>query len=102
VIKRGLPALEFDAVVAHELTHAWLRIHDASPSSVVEEGVAELTSFWLLGRVGGPRAAALQRRIATNRDHTYGRGFRMAVKAEQRHGWARVAEALLRTGHLPR
>lgn len=102
VIKRGLPALQFDAVVAHELTHAWLRIRDVSLPDVVEEGVAELTSFWFLGYVGGSRAAAIQHQIATNRDHIYGRGFRMAMKAEQRHGWSRVADALLRTGHLPR
>lgn len=102
MIKRGLPALQFEAVVAHELTHAWLRIHDVSPPDTVEEGVAELTSFWFLGRVGEPRAAALQHQIATNRDHIYGRGFRMAMKAEQRHGWSRVADSLLRTGHLPR
>lgn len=101
VIRRGLPALQFDAVVAHELTHAWLRIHDVTPSDVIEEGIAELTAFWFLGRVGGSRAAALQHRIATNNDHTYGRGFRMAMKAEQRHGWPRVADALFRSGCLP-
>ncbi len=101
-IKRGLPALLFDAVVAHELTHAWLRVHDVKPARVVEEGVAELTAYWLLGRTGGRFAAALQHQIATNRNRTYGGGFRLARQAERRHGWPLVADALLRTAALPR
>jgi hypothetical protein len=101
-VKRGLPDLLFVAVVAHELAHAWLRSCDVKPSIVVEEGVAELTAFWLLGRVAGQHAAALQHRIATNRDRTYGRGFRMAMNAERRHGWPRVADTLIRTAALPR
>lgn len=101
-IKRGLPALLFDAVVAHELTHVWFRDHDVRPAAVVEEGVAELTAFWVLGRIGGQRAEALQHQIAINRDRTYGGGFRLARQAERRHGWPHVADALLRTAGLPR
>lgn len=102
VIKRGLPTLLFDAVVAHELTHAWLRSHNVKPTNVVEEGVAELTAYWLLGRIGGHHAAALQHQIATNRDRTYGGGFRLVRQAELQHGWPRIAHALVRTATLPR
>jgi hypothetical protein len=101
-IKRGLPALLFDAVMAHELTHVWFRVHGVRPRDVVEEGVAELTAHWLLGLMPSPHARAMRHRIAVNPDRTYGGGFRKAFGAERRHGWPALAEAVLTTGNLPR
>jgi hypothetical protein len=102
VVKRDLPGLLFDAVVAHELTHVWFRVHGVEPAPIVNEGVAELTAYWMLTQAASPHAAAMASQIANNRDRLYGRGFRLAHGAERRHGWSAVAAALLATGQLPR
>lgn len=101
LIKAGLPAIQFDAVVSHELSHAWLELHDVSPTTIVNEGLAEMAAYWTLGRIGGPVAAALQHLIAHNPDPTYGGGYRRVREAERRLGWSVVSAAILRTGRLP-
>lgn len=100
-LKRGLPAIQFASVVAHELAHAWLWENEVRPSRQVDEGIAELCAFWTLGRMGGATAAALQARIAGNRDPVYGAGYREAREAENRFGWPHVRTHLLREGYLP-
>lgn len=100
-IRCGLPDVLFDAVAAHELTHVWFRINDVAPALVLEEGVAELTSYWLLSQIRDRRAAALRYRTALEPDPIYGNGFRMARSAELHHGWPVVATSLLRRGTLP-
>lgn len=101
-IKRGLPAVRFDATVAHELTHVAFHIGDIRATEQVNEGVAELQAVWLLGRIGGSSAAALQQRIVTNADPIYGGGYRLVRRAEDRFGWPAVWAQLRRDGRLPR
>jgi hypothetical protein len=80
-------------VLAHELTHALLHLHDF-PTDLpldVEEGVCELVSYmWLSHRASDTSATAADRLDAAmwmkrmehrDNDNAYGRGFHRAVNA---------------------
>ncbi|GHJ47576.1 hypothetical protein Cs7R123_49180 [Catellatospora sp. TT07R-123] len=101
-ILSGLAQVEFGAVVAHEVMHAWLIQHGFpdAPDPLVE-GLCELVAYGWLGRRADPRAALLRDGMHRRADAVYGEGFRQAYTAAQRHGVPGVLEAVRATGRLP-
>lgn len=96
-IVRGLEALAFQGVVAHELGHVWVARHRISLPPAVEEGFCELLAhrfYCDTGTEDGRRAA---REIETNPDPLYGEGFRRLRELLGSSGLERV----LREGRLP-
>jgi len=114
LVLHGLPRLLTGAILAHELTHALLRmrgVHGLAPE--VEEGVCQLLALlWLDAQAAWvaaqPRAdyqARLQSyfayQIRNDPSAVYGDGFRAAHEAFQDRGLAALLEHVTRTGRFP-
>ena len=96
-IMSALPAIQFDEVVAHELTHAWFQLNNVQVSSKVSEGIAELNAYWFLSKLESPVAKKLMQGLATNPDKIYGQGFREAYRLERKLGWSEMSNRLLKS-----
>lgn len=84
-----MPALAFEAVVVHELYHAWEHLHRLSSSRQTSEGIAELCSWlYLDAQPKSDLRTVLQLSIEQRTDDIYGAGFRWAKQAMARHGFA--------------
>ena len=95
-IRSALPAIQFDLVAAHELTHAWFQLNNVQVSSKVSEGIAELNAYWFLSKLESPVAKILMHRLAKNPDRVYGDGFREAYYRERKLGWGEISNLLLK------
>ena len=96
-IMSALPAIQFDEVVAHELTHAWFQLNNVQASRKVSEGIAELNAYWFLSKLESPVAKKLMQGLAKNPDQIYGRGFREAYRLERKLGWSEMSNRLLKS-----
>lgn len=97
-IALGLPRLEFERVVAHELTHVFMferSCRDLPPQ--LQEGFAEYVSHTYLAEVvRTTESVNMAASIRTNPDPVYGVGYRMVARAIAEHGAQRVYVALAR------
>ncbi|RAQ96852.1 protein DA1 [Thermogemmatispora tikiterensis] len=95
-IEHYLPRDLFQAVVAHELAHAWQAWQGLEGLPlVVGEGFAEWTAYHVLQALGEERMA---RRLLRRRD-LYGQGLQRFLTLEQQQGRAAVLAAA--RGSLP-
>lgn len=102
LILHGLPQEHFAAIAAHELCHSYLFMNafpDLEP--IVEEGLCELAEFLWLTQQKTPEATFRLKLMEGNDDPVYGRGFRSALRAYERHGLAAVLAAVRRGNRLP-
>jgi len=96
-IRSALPAILFDKVAAHELSHAWFQLNNVQVSSKVDEGIANLNAYWFLSKLESPVAKILMHRMAKNPDKIYGQGFREAYRLERKLGWSEMSNRLLKS-----
>ncbi len=84
--------------VAHELAHAWQAEHCPNlRGDELVEGFAQ----WIAGRVlTGMGYTDLVQRL-DYRDDVYGRGYRLLIKMEERHGFSGTFRELERMGKSP-
>lgn len=102
LILHGLPQEYFAAIAAHELCHTYLFMNefpDLDP--MVEEGLCELAAYLWLNRQNTPESAFRLKLMSENEDPIYGRGFRAARSAYDRHGLAAVLRHVKRTSRFP-
>ncbi|KAI8473875.1 MAG: hypothetical protein J3K34DRAFT_466141 [Monoraphidium minutum] len=103
----GLPRLLCGSIVAHELTHAWIRMQNvASIDPHVEEGLCQLMAYlWLEAQDHGARAAGpgqerlvsyFTHQIRTDTSPIYGDGFRRALELYQVRGLRALFDHVLR------
>lgn len=109
----GLPRLLTGSILAHECTHAYLRLCGYAAhrtlDAQVEEGLCQLLAYlWLEAQQASYKdayeerlAAYLGHAIRTDRSRVYGDGFRAALDAFQRHGLPAVLAHVRQTGELP-
>jgi hypothetical protein len=101
-ILRGLPAKLFQGTCAHELGHAWMRLHGIDRlASRDEEGFCEyLAHSWYHENLS-PESRFYQNRIATNPDPVYGEGFRVFQALATKKGFLPVRDFLLKHKRMP-
>lgn len=81
-IINGIPALNIEAVIAHELTHVWLVENTRNNhSDELREGSCNFIAFLYLTSIGNTRAEQIIKAMENNEDIIYGKGF-MAVKSK--------------------
>jgi len=78
----GLPRQHTAAIMAHEIGHAWLFLHEFPILSLMtEEGICELWAARWLEMQNTPLAKHRLQIMAKNPDPVYGDGYRAALKA---------------------
>lgn len=88
-IEQLLPQTLFQAVVAHELAHAWQSTHASQTQSLkLIEGFAEWVAYRVLLTLGQQREAAR----LTRRSDLYGDGLQHFIALEHQHGRAGVLQ----------
>ena len=132
VVLYGLPAVCAGAILAHECTHAYIRMAGGYPRlrPKIEEGLCQLMALlWVehvaahgietMGVGGGNKdkvrsgggweehnlaamAGFVANQIRTDPTEVYGDGLRDALAAYQKHGLGAVFEHVRQTGELPR
>lgn len=93
-ILSNLPALEFEAVLAHELLHTWLNQYDIDMSDANTEGFCNLGYYLCLSLTKGKHNEILMKNMLKSRDPIYGEGFRKMLKEVQMRGWQKLVEDL--------
>ena len=82
-IEQVLPRVQFQAVAAHELAHAWQSFYAPQTQSLkIVEGFAEWVSYRILLALGQQREAAR----LTRRTDLYGEGLRYFIELERERG----------------
>jgi len=119
----GLPRDLTSSILAHELMHAYLRLHKGMPRTLdhqAEEGLCQLMAFlWLeqgvplldpdadagldaaLGGVRDQLRAYFRFQITTDPSHAYGEGFRKASRAFHAWGLDAVLDYVAHHATLP-
>ncbi|MFH1652944.1 MAG: protein DA1 [Pseudomonadota bacterium] len=93
-ILHGLPRIEFEGIVAHELMHVWLNENDFKLSPMHTEGICNLASYWIYKRDKSELSGFLIKSLMENNDPTYGNGFRLMLKRAQKMGWKKLIAEL--------
>lgn len=101
-ILQGLPAALFQGIVAHELGHVWLLVHQVRGlSSQAEEGFCEVLSHRYYQMLNTPESQFHATAIEENKDPIYGAGFRAIQRIVEQRGFEYVRDTLLRTKRMP-
>ncbi len=82
----GMPRVRFLSVLAHELTHVWIKLNCDKLPLKVEEGTANLISYLILKRIGNSEAEYIIKSLMSDDDPVYGDGFRKAKERFDRMG----------------
>ncbi|XP_051150074.1 protein DA1-like isoform X2 [Andrographis paniculata] len=125
IILFGLPRLLTGTILAHEMTHAWLRLNGyRGLREDVEEGMCQvIASMWLESQIllsehdsngttsssSMPERSSFERslskffkhQMATDSSPVYGNGFRAGHRAVVKFGLDRTLDHIRRTGNFP-
>ncbi|MHA1370125.1 MAG: protein DA1 [Promethearchaeota archaeon] len=98
----GLTEIFVSGVIAHELGHAFMFMHDFPElPSLVEEGMAEIFAFlWYRSR-RGPEVDYRLHLMNSNTNPIYGSGFKAARKYMSRRGFWALLNHVKRHGRFP-
>ncbi len=88
----GLPYIEFQSVLAHELLHTWLNEFEVIMSAPETEGFCNLGSYLILSLNTAKHAKILMKGIQDSPDPVYGAGYRKMFGLLQQKGWMRFLE----------
>ena len=83
----GLPKIEFEGALAHELMHVWLFERQVRLSLREIEGFCNLGNYLVFSRKPSPMASYLLKNLQTDDDPIYGGGYRLMRKHLDAHGW---------------
>ncbi len=91
----GLPKVEFEAVMAHELLHVWQHENGIKFSPLYAEGLCELGSYLIYSEDATELGRHLADKVMRRKDPIYGNGFRLMHKKLERIGWPGVIHEVL-------
>jgi hypothetical protein len=95
LIERGLPAVYFESVAAHELGHCWLAMTGVFGSPKwAEEGFCNLIEDRWLREQTDADAKTWLRRLEMNTDPAYGDGYRWIAGVAKTQGFDRLIAAI--------
>lgn len=83
----GLPKIEFDAVLAHELVHVWLAEKNYTFSDIFKEGFCNLASALIYDNDDTKFSRIHLNHMLNNDDSVYGEGYRKCRKLLAQYGW---------------
>jgi hypothetical protein len=98
----GLPRLDFDGTVAHELMHVWMfknAPQDIDPAFC--EGSSNYAAYMVLTRIGGDKAEYIISTMMEDPDPTYGEGFRQVKEFVGGNGIAQWLKYLKNNARAP-
>jgi hypothetical protein len=94
-ILAGLPGLEFEGVLAHELLHVWLAENRISMQEPFTEGFCNLGVMLVNQSDKSTFSDVIQNHLEQNPDPVYGDGYRLMKKKLDENSW----EILIRELH---
>lgn len=94
-ILSGLPKIQFEAILAHELLHVWQHEQGIKLSSMYAEGLCELGAFLIYSQDKSDLAQHRIERMLDSKDPVYGNGFRLFHKKLERLGWKKLLREIL-------
>lgn len=102
VMMSGMPPEDFQAVMAHEMMHAWIFL-DKQPnhSPDLEEGACNLAAYYLMQELGNAEANRVKAEIYRSLDPVYGEGLRRAIRVVQARQFPGLVEILRRSTDFP-
>jgi len=86
----GLPRIEFEAVLAHELLHVWLHEKEVELSLASTEGFCNLGSYLIYKNDNTHFSSNHIKAMATSEDIVYGKGFREMKVLLEKLGWEKL------------
>ena len=93
-ILAGMPLIQFEAVLAHELLHVWLIEKEARLSSAQTEGFCNLGSELVYQSAASGMSDYLLKEMQTDPDRIYGDGYRKMTARLKRYGWQRLKNSI--------
>lgn len=96
-IRSGLPLVDFEACLAHELVHLALLEHQAAPiPDLLDEGMAEYVCYrYLLDDVRAEPARRLAADMLRRQGDVYATGLQIVTRTVDQIGFAHAWQALL-------
>ena len=85
----AVPA-EFEAVLAHELLHAWLHQNKIKLSLASIEGFCNLGSYLIYKNDNTHFSSIHIKAMATSKDLVYGKGYREMKVQLEKQGWEKL------------
>jgi hypothetical protein len=92
----GLPEVEFEAVIAHELLHVWQHENGVKFSPLYCEGLCELGGFLVYSEDSSELGRHFIKKMMNQKDPVYGNGFRLMLKKLERLGWPGLIREILK------
>jgi Protein DA1 len=101
-VLEGMPALSFQGVTVHELSHVWLIVHGIKALPLwAEEGFCELLAHRYYAQLNTEEGRYHAQGIEKNPDSVYGVGFRHVRAIADRMGFQRFVDTLQKTKKIP-
>jgi LIM domain/Protein DA1 len=94
-ILNGMPQLQFESVLAHELLHVWLIQKEIKLPHIETEGFCNLGAELVYSSENSNFAQHLLQQLEQNPDRVYGGGYRKMKKRLKRIGWQRLKASFL-------
>lgn len=94
-ILAGMPRVEFEGVLAHEMLHVWLNEHDIKMTAAETEGLCNLGSYLIYKKSGTDHAGLLIRQMDNSKDPIYGEGYRDIRQRMEKLGMKRFLTNIL-------
>jgi hypothetical protein len=93
-ILTGLPQLEFEGVLAHELLHVWLNKENIRMDSSRTEGFCNLGAMVIYQANPSPFSKILLEKMENDPDPEYGEGYRKMRARLNEAGWSQLLGSL--------
>jgi len=95
----GLPKIEFEAVLAHELLHVWQHENGIKFSPAYREGLCELGAYLIYSEDPSDLSRCLLKKMFESKDPVYGNGFRLMRNKLEKSGWMGLLEEIMKNKH---
>lgn len=95
----GLPKIQFEAILAHELLHVWQHEQNIKLSPMYTEGLCELGAFLIYSHDKSELAQHRIQKMLESKDAIYGNGFRLFHKKLEKLGWKKLLKEILENKH---
>ncbi len=93
-ILNGLPLLEFNGVLAHEMMHVWLHERDIKLADPETEGFCNLGTMKVYLDDGSESAKILLENMEKDQDPIYGDGYQNMKKQLEAMGWEKLIQMI--------
>lgn len=92
----GLPEVDFEGVLAHELLHVWQHEQGFKLSHLHTEGFCNIASYWVYKQSKNSLGDFLAKNLLESQDPIYGNGFRLMLERWKKMGWVNFLEEMVK------